>query len=165
MPLGSESSSVQRPFVRYAFEAGWTYLSPDDAPALRNGGVTSPVLDSVVLAQLRKLNPKIVDAAKAADVVKRLVRVRPTIEGYLDAWEIIKGLKTVFVDTEKREHNVRRFDPVNVDANLFHVTDEFTFSNGTPPHIRADIVFWVVQSPIEGVFADLAPQRFRLTGL
>ena len=39
MPLGSESSSVQRPFVRYAVAAGWTYLSPDDALALRNGGL------------------------------------------------------------------------------------------------------------------------------
>ena len=32
MPLGSESSSVQRPFVRYAVAAGWTYLLPDDVP-------------------------------------------------------------------------------------------------------------------------------------
>jgi type I restriction enzyme R subunit len=31
MSLGSESSSVQCPFVRYAVEAGWTYLSPDEA--------------------------------------------------------------------------------------------------------------------------------------
>lgn len=26
MPLGSESSSAQRPFVRYAVEAGWEAL-------------------------------------------------------------------------------------------------------------------------------------------
>jgi type I restriction enzyme R subunit len=57
----------------------------------------------VLLAQLQKLNPKIVDAAEAADVVKRLVRVRPAIEGNLDAWESLKVLKTVFVEAEKRE--------------------------------------------------------------
>ena len=148
MALGSESSSVQRPFVRYAVEAGWTYLSPDEALNLRQGGVTSPVLDAVLLGQLAKLNPSIVNAARAQDIVRRLVRVRPTIEGNLDAWEFLKGLKTVFVDTEKRERNVQLLDPVNVDANQFHVTDEFTFSNGTPPDIRLDIVFFINGVPV-----------------
>jgi type I restriction enzyme R subunit len=81
MPLGSESSSVQRPFVRYAVAAGWTYLSPDDALALRNGGTTSPVLNGVLVAQLQKLNPKVLDAAKAVEIIKRLVRARPTTRG------------------------------------------------------------------------------------
>jgi type I restriction enzyme R subunit len=148
MPLGSESSSVQRPFIRYAVEAGWTYLSPDEALNLRQGGVTSPVLDAVLLRQLTKLNPGIVNAARAQDIVRRLVRVRPTIEGNLDAWEFLKGLKTVFLDTDKRERNVQLLDPVNVDANQFHVTDEFTFSNGTPPDIRLDIVFFLNGVPI-----------------
>ncbi|MEI7938640.1 MAG: HsdR family type I site-specific deoxyribonuclease [Verrucomicrobiota bacterium] len=148
MPIGSESNSVQRPFVRYAVEAGWTYLSPDAALNLRQGGVTSPVLDAVLLGQLAKLNPAIVNAARAQDIVRRLVRVRPTIEGNLDAWEFLKGLKTVFVDTEKRERNVQLLDPVNVDANQFHVTEEFTFSNGTPPDIRLDIVFFINGVPV-----------------
>ena len=148
MPLGSECNSVQRPFVRYAVEAGWTYLSPDKALNLRQGGVTSPVLDAVLLGQLAKLNPGIVNTARAQDIVRRLVRVRPTIEGNLDAWEFLKGLKTVFVDTEKRERNVQLLDPLNVDANQFHVTDEFTFSNGTPPDIRLDIVFFINGVPV-----------------
>jgi hypothetical protein len=68
--------------------------------------VTSPVLDAVLLSQLAKLNPGIVNAARAQDIVRRLVRVRPSIERNLDAWEFFKGLKTVFVDTEKRERGV-----------------------------------------------------------
>jgi type I restriction enzyme R subunit len=148
MPLGSESSSVQRPYVRYAVEAGWTYLSPDQALNLRQGGITSPVPDAVMLGQLTKLNPGIVNTAWTQDIVRRLVRVRPTIEGNLEAWEFLKGLKTVFVDTEKRERNVQLLDSVNVDANQFHVTDEFTFSNGTPPDIRLDIVFFINGVPV-----------------
>ncbi|HEY9175186.1 MAG TPA: HsdR family type I site-specific deoxyribonuclease [Verrucomicrobiae bacterium] len=148
MPLGSESSSVQRPFVRYAVAAGWTYLSPDDALALRNGGTTSPVLDGVLVAQLQKLNPKVLDAAKAAEAVRRLVRVRPTIEGNLDAWEFLRGLKTVFVEAEKRERNVRFMDAANPGANMFHVTEEFTFSNGIAPDMRADIVFFINGVPV-----------------
>ncbi len=148
MAIGGESSAVQRPFVRYAVEAGWSYLSRDEALAMRNGGISSPVLDSILTAQLTKLNPRIVDYERAVDTVKRLVRVRPTIEGNLDAWEYLKGLKTVFVSEEKRERNVRFLDPANVEVNQFHVTDEFTFSNGTPPDIRADIVFFINGVPV-----------------
>lgn len=72
------------------------------------------VMDTVVnelskralAAQLQKFNPKMLDASKAVDVVKRLVRVRPTIEGNLDAWEFLRGLKTVFVEAEKRKKSM-----------------------------------------------------------
>jgi hypothetical protein len=33
----------------WRFEAGWTYLSPDEALNLRQGGVSSPVLDAVLM--------------------------------------------------------------------------------------------------------------------
>lgn len=148
MVVGSESGAVQRPFVRYAVEAGWSYLSRDDALAMRNGGIASPILDSVLTAQLARLNPRIMDYERAVDTARRFVRVRPTIEGNLDAWEYLKGLKTVFVPEEKRERNVRLLDPTDVGANLFHVTDEFTFANGTPPDIRADIVFFINGVPV-----------------
>jgi hypothetical protein len=65
---------------------------------------------------LAKLNPGILNVARAQDIVRRFLRVRPTIEGNLDAWEFLKGLKTVFVDTEKRERNVQLLDPVNGGA-------------------------------------------------
>jgi type I restriction enzyme R subunit len=43
-----------------------------------------------------------VDHLRAEEVARRLVRVRPSIEGNLDAWEFLKGLKTAFVEAEKR---------------------------------------------------------------
>ena len=147
MPIGSERAAVQNPFLRYAEEAGWTYLSPEAALDLRRG-ITSPVLDTVFLDQIQKLNPGIVDLPRAEQIRDRFVRVRPNIEGNLTAWEYLKGLKTVFVELQKRELNVRVLDPVNLDANAFHVTDELTFSNGTPPDIRADLVFFVNGVPI-----------------
>jgi type I restriction enzyme R subunit len=147
MPIGAERTSVQRPFIHYAVDAGWTYVSPEDALNLRRG-LTSPVLDAVFVDQLQRLNPRTVDHLRAEDVAKRLVRVRPNIEGNLDAWEFLKGLKTVFVEAEKRERNVRLLDAVRVEANSFHVTDEFTFSNGTPPDIRTDIMFFINGVPI-----------------
>ena len=53
------------------------------------------------------------------------------------------GLKTVFVELEKRERNVRLIDPDCPENNTFHVTDELTFSSGTPPDIRTDITLFI----------------------
>lgn len=158
MPVGGERGTVQNPFVRYAQEAGWTYLTPEEAEDRRRG-ISSPVLDTVLLEQLQKLNPGIVDHRKAEEIRDRLVRVRPNIEGNLDAWEYLKGLKTVFVEVEKREKNVRLLDPVNLEANTFHVTDEFTFSNGIPPDIRADIMLFINGVPI--ILAETKSARDR----
>ena len=147
MPIGAEQPAVQNPFVCYAKQTGWSYLLPDEALNLRRG-ITSPVLDSVVIDQLQKLNSGIVDHQRAEDVVKRIIRVKPNIEGNLDAWQYLKGLKTVFVQSKKRERNLRLVDPENLDANKFHVTNEFTFSNGTPPDIRSDIAFFINGVPV-----------------
>jgi type I restriction enzyme R subunit len=147
MALGGEMAAVQNPFVKYAREAGWVYLSPDEARAFRRGEDTSPVLDEVLVEQLQKLNPGIVDRTKAEDLAGRLVRVKLNIEGNRDAWEFLKGLKTVFVEGEGRERNVRFVDPDRLDANTFHVTDEFTYVGGTKA-IRTDIQFHVNGMPV-----------------
>jgi type I restriction enzyme R subunit len=147
MSIGGERAAVQNPFLRYAIETGWSYLSPEEAFNLRRG-VTSPVLDSVLIDQLQKLNPGVVDHQRAEQIRDQLIRVRPNIEGNLDAWEYLKGLKTIFVDTEKRERNIRLLDRANIEANMFHITDEFAFSNGTPPDIRTDIMLFINGVPI-----------------
>ncbi len=147
MPIGSERGAVQNPFLRYAEEAGWSYLTPEEALNLRRG-ITSPVLDAVLIDQLQRLNPGVVDHLRAEQLRDRFIRVRPNIEGNLDAWEYLKGLKTVFVEAEKRERNVRLLDLENIENNVFHVTDEFTFSNGTPPDIRTDLMLFINGIPV-----------------
>ena len=54
--LGAERSAVQNPLVRYAVEAGWTYLPRDDAFRLRHGD-TGLILRVVLIRQLERLNP------------------------------------------------------------------------------------------------------------
>jgi type I site-specific restriction-modification system R (restriction) subunit len=142
MTLASERNVVQNPLIRYAEEAGWTYLSPEGAknfsPLLRHGP-EQPLLQDVLIAQLQRLNPGVVTSAEqAAEVIARLMRLRPDIEGNREAWEYLKGLKTVFVQAERRERNLRLLDPQQVEANTFHVTDEFRFHSG-PNKIRANI--------------------------
>lgn len=148
MALGSESGSVQRPFVRYAVDAGWEYLSHDDALGLRDWNTNSPVLNTVLITQLQKLNPGFVSSDAARELVRRFTHVRPNIEGNLDAWQYLKGERNVFDATQGRELHARFLDVTNVEANRFQVTDEFVYSNGTPPDIRADIVFFINGIPV-----------------
>ncbi|MBO9382440.1 MAG: HsdR family type I site-specific deoxyribonuclease [Roseiflexus sp.] len=147
MTLASERRVVQNSLIRYVEEAGWTYLSPEDALRLRHGP-EQPFLHDVLIAQLQRLNPGVVTSAEqAAEVIARLMRLRPDIEGNREAWEYLKGLKTVFVQAERRERNLRLLDPQQVEANTFHVTDEFRFHSG-PHKIRADVVFLVNGIPV-----------------
>jgi type I restriction enzyme R subunit len=144
--LASELGVVQAPMVAYATDLGWEYLSSEDAVRLRHGE-TGAVFWDVLIDQLQCLNPGVVDLARAEDVVNTLIRVRPSIEGNLDAWEYLRGLKTVFVPEENRERNVRLLDTNNVEQNTFHVTDEFVFTNGQET-VRADVVFLVNGIPV-----------------
>jgi type I restriction enzyme R subunit len=144
--LSNERAAVQAPLIRYAAEAGWKYIDPDEALRLRRGEA-SPILWDIFIQRVQALNPGIVDHLKAEDLAKRLARVRPAIEGNLEAWEYLKGLKTVFAEAEKRERNVRLLDFENVRGNAFHVTDEFEFDNGTH-RIRADVVFLINGIPV-----------------
>jgi type I restriction enzyme R subunit len=147
MSLRSERRTVQNPLIRYAMEVGWTYLPPEEAERLRRG-VDSPILWDVLIGQLQRLNPGVIDSpARAEEVARRLIRVPPSIEGNLEAWEYLRGLKTVFVPSEKRERNIRLLDPDSVEANAFHVTEEFTFSNGRHT-IQPDVVFLINGIPV-----------------
>jgi len=146
MALGSERRTVQEPLIRYAEEAGWEYLPPEEALRLRRGE-TGPVLHEVLVGQLQRLNPGIVDLNRAEELVRRFITVRPSIEGNLTAWEYLAGLKTVFVEEERRERNVQFLDPVHPKRNIFHVTDEFTFASGTHT-IRPDVVFLINGIPV-----------------
>ncbi|WP_448592233.1 type I restriction endonuclease subunit R [Thermoflexus hugenholtzii] len=147
MSLRSERRTVQNPLICYAEEAGWIHLSPEEAKRLRRG-VDSPILWEVLIGQLQRLNPGVIDSpARAEEVARRLIRVPPSIEGNLEAWEYLRGLKTVFVPSERRERNLRLLDPDSVEANAFHVTEEFEFSNGRYT-IRPDVVFLVNGIPV-----------------
>jgi len=145
-PIASERAAVQNPLLRYAVEAGWSYLKSDDA-LLQRRGESSPILWDVFILRAQALNAGVVDQLKAEELVKRIVRVLPTIEGNQQAWEFLRGLKTVFHDAERRERNVRLIDFDHPENNVYHVTDEFKFTNGTY-RIRADVVFLINGIPV-----------------
>ena len=160
--LGGEKHSVQNPLISYVKEPsaqyvassgeeiflnlGWEYVDPEEALRLR-GGKTGFVFRELFVNQMQKLNPGFMDNLLAEELVKQLERLPPTIGGNEVALEYLKGLGTVFVPNEKRERNVRLIDAENIERNTFHVTDEFTFTDGGKT-IRLDIVFLVNGVPV-----------------
>lgn len=146
MTLGAERPAVQTPFRRYAQEVGWQYLSPEEARRLRRGE-DGLLLHDVFIQKVQELNPEAVDLQRAEELARRLTQVRPSIEGNLEAWEYLKGLKTVFVSQEKRELNVRLLDPEHPECNAFHVTEECGVCSAQT-RVKFDLVFFVNGIPI-----------------
>lgn len=142
----SERSSVQKPMLKYSQEIGWEYVNPSVAMRLR-GDDTGLYFSDVLLSQLRRLNPRVVDSDRASEILRRLNLLRPSIEGNRDALSWLRGEQSIFVPEENRERNVRLIDFDNPENNIFQVTDEWrhrgiAFSN------RADVVFLINGFPI-----------------
>jgi type I restriction enzyme R subunit len=143
--------------LKYAQEVGWQYVSPEDALRLR-GGETGIVFKETFLSKVQELNPGFMDQAMAQDLLRRIELIPATIEGNLTAWEYLRGLKTVFVPSEKRERNARFIDSDNISNNVFQVTDEYSYTNGKET-IRPDVVFLINGVPVLFVEAKAAHKR------
>ena len=137
---------MQNPFIGYAEEAGWTYVPPDQIEAQR-GGAAGLFCKDVLIGQLIRLNEPFMTRGLAGELAKQIGRIPPGIDGNLTAWEYLNGKKTIFVPAEKRERNVRFIDTDTPANNIFTVTDEFSYTNGSKT-IRADVVFIINGIPV-----------------
>ena len=142
----SERTAVQDPMLRYADAIGWDYVSAAEALRLR-GGEAGLFFTEVLREQLLKLNPGIVDEARADWIIRQLTLLRADITGNRDALLWLRGEKSVFVPEENRERNVRLVDFDDLTQNLYHVTDEWTQRNPRCAN-RADVVFLVNGIPV-----------------
>ena len=142
----SERSAVQNPMIRYAQQIGWVYVRPEEALRLR-GGETGRFFTDVLAAQLVALNPDVVDAARAAEVIRQLTLLNPTMAGNRDALGWLRGEGSVFVPVGRRERNVALIDFDHPDRNVFQVTDEWRHKSTVYAN-RADVVFLINGIPI-----------------
>ncbi len=157
--LGTERTTVQNPLIQYAVEVGWSYLSPDEALTLRRGAggtLLYPILRETLIA----LNPGVVTVENADGIVATIESARNSIEGNAEVLAWIRGERSVFVPAEKRMRNVVVVDgdPGQTGRNLFHVTDEWEYSNGRFTN-RADVMFLVNGIPVALVETKSARKR------
>jgi type I restriction enzyme R subunit len=142
----SEKIAVQYPMLRYTREIGWNCVRRTDALRLR-GGESSVYFTEVVQSQLLNLNPEVVNAQRAAEIVRQLNLLSQTIEGNRDALSWLRGEGSVFVPTEKRERNVHLVDFDDPDNNVFQVTYEWRQKSIMGAN-RADVVFLINGIPV-----------------
>lgn len=155
--LGTELTSVQKPLIKYAQDIGWEYLTPEEASKMK-GGDSGLILKEVFSRQMKKLNLEFITDEIIEQLTKRLEKLPTRIEGNLQAWEYLKGIKPVFVPKEKRERNVKLIDE-NPEKNVFQITEEFTYSNGKYTN-RYDVVFFINGVPLFFVEAKSAAKFF-----
>jgi len=142
----SERSAVQQPMIKYAAEIGWQYLKPEEALRLR-GGEKGIYFTEVLEAQLIQLNPGTVNNGRTEEILRQLNLLRATIEGNRDALLWVRGEKSIFVPSEKRERNVRLIDFDNPSNNVFQVTDEWRYAGNVFAN-RADVVYLINGIPV-----------------
>lgn len=144
--LGSERFGVQDPLIRYAVEVGWTYLPRDDAVTER-GGESGTLLYKTLERKLVELNPGVITPERADEVIRRIESARDSIEGNAEILGWLRGEQSVYVESEKRQRNVTLIDFDHLAQNAFHVTDEWSYTNGRYSN-RADVMFLINGVPV-----------------
>lgn len=148
--LALEAATVQFPLVRHAVDAGWTFVSEDEALA-RRGGEGGLFFNDELRAALLRLNPGVVTVENVASVLAEIEAAPPTIEGNKQLLEWLRGQRTTFVPSERRSRNVRLIDfdtPLAPGRNIFHVTVEWAFRQQLKKGNRPDVMFLVNGVPV-----------------
>jgi type I restriction enzyme, R subunit len=145
--LATESATVQNPLVRYAGEIGWEIIRQSDAVILRKGE-GGMFFYKLLEETLLKSNPGVITPENVDDVIRRLEGVRNSIEGNAEILAWLRGERSAYVASEKRQRQVRLIDYDNVDQNVFQVSPEWEYTNGLSKPNRADVMFLINGMPV-----------------
>ena len=135
----SEAGTVQFPMVKHAAEIGWTPIGPEVAKQKR-GGEAGMLLRDELEAKLREFNPWLTDDA-IRSIIETLDAIPPTIEGNREMLSWLRGERQWYDENEKRHRRVTLIDFEHTDANVFHVSWEWTLKPPARKGNRADVMF------------------------
>lgn len=165
----SEKYTVQKPIISYVCEQevkygstkypGWNYIKPEEIENYRSSN-TQIILEKIFIPKIKQLN-SFLSNEEAQEIRKQLENVSPNIEGNFTIWQFLKGLKSIYIQKEKRNRDICLIDTNDIDNNDYHVTEEFEFTNGVKT-IRQDVVFFINGIPV--VFIE-AKAPYKLQGM
>jgi type I restriction enzyme, R subunit len=153
MPKPGEHKTVQGRILQYAQQVGWSFVPRDDAENRRNllktqGGshVTGSLyFDDLLFQQVRAFNPEYTEAPGA--LVGQLRRLRSDIYGNREMLAYLRNAGKFYDAAEKRERDLTLIDFDHSEANVFEVTEEFVWHNGSFGN-REDVVFLINGLPV-----------------
>jgi type I restriction enzyme, R subunit len=158
-----EVISSQIPALALLQNIGYTYITPAEALAYRQGKRSKVVLEDILTAQLHKLNQiehrgKIhpfsdanIQTAVAAISQFPYDALYTTSAQIYDLLGLGKSLEQT-IDGDKKSHTLKYIDWENPANNVYHVTDEFEIErlNSTQTR-RPDIVVFVNGIPLVAI--------------
>lgn len=157
-----EDHISQIPALMLLEKLGYTYLTPDEALAMRGGKTSNVLLEDVLRSQLRRINSIRVNRNKEElfseqNIENGVLAMRniPMEGGYLSGNEAVYNLLTLgkafeqSIDGDKKSYTMRFIDLERPERNVFHVTEEFAVTRtGTADTYRPDIVLFVNGIPL-----------------
>jgi type I restriction enzyme R subunit len=142
----SEAGTVQFPMVKHAVEIGWTPLTPELARQKR-GGDAGMFFREELAAKLTTFNPWLTKS-DVHSIIETLDAIPATVEGNRDMLAWLRGERQWHDEQEKRHRRVTLIDFDHPDANVFHVTWEWTLKSPARKGNRADVMFVVNGIPV-----------------
>ncbi len=157
-----EDDISKKPALEFLQKLGYTYISPDDALAMRGGKTSNVLLEEVLRKQLRELNSIKIGNHKEArfseqNIENGVIAMRnvPMEGGYLSGNEAIYNMLTLgksfeqSIDGDKKSYTMQYIDWNEPQNNVYHVTEEFAVTRtGIADTYRPDIVLFVNGIPL-----------------
>lgn len=157
-----EDHISQIPALQMLQKLGYTYLTPDEALAMRGGKTSNVLLEDVLRNQLRRINSIRVNRNKEElfseqNIENGVLAMRniPMEGGYISGNETVYNMLTLgkafeqSIDGDKKSYTMRFIDWEQPERNVFHVTEEFAVTRtGLAEIYRPDIVLFVNGIPL-----------------
>lgn len=157
-----ENDISKAPALELLQKLGYTYISPDEALAMRGGKMSNVLLEDVLRNQLRELNSIKADGYKVARFSEQNIengvtamRNVPMEGGYISGNEAVYNMLTLgkafeqSMDGDKKSKTMQYIDWEHLENNVYHVTEEFAVTRtGSADTYRPDIVLFVNGIPL-----------------
>lgn len=157
-----EDAISKAPALELLQKLGYTYISPDEALAMRGGKISNVLLEDVLRNQLRELNSIKADGYKVARFSEQNIengvtamRNVPMEGGYISGNEAVYNMLTLgkafeqSMDGDKKSKTMQYIDWEHPENNVYHVTEEFAVTRtGSADTYRPDIVLFVNGIPL-----------------
>ena len=132
-----EDDISKAPALELLQKLGYTYISPDEALAMRGGKMSNVLLEDVLRNQLRELNSIKADGYKVARFSEQNIengvtamRNVPMEGGYISGNEAVYNMLTLgkafeqSMDGDKKSKTMQYIDWEHPENNVYHVTEE-----------------------------------------
>lgn len=157
-----ENDISKTPALELLQKMGYTYISPDEALAMRGGKMSNVLLEDVLRNQLRELNSIKADGYKVARFSEQNIengvtamRNVPMEGGYISGNEAVYNMLILgkafeqSMDGDKKSKTMQYIDWKHPENNVYHVTEEFAVTRtGSADTYRPDIVLFVNGIPL-----------------